>query len=171
MELDADANGSPDSWWNFSNSFCHILHRWVHDVDLRSLAAVYDTEQKRTGRASIRLRGPLPYTYTIDSACGTSAGTKKTFPISASQHLYAKPNTTYRITAWAFSKEANARCRLNAGGKSASATPHNEWQKLSVEFKTPASVKRVIVTLANVSKKDLPVWFDDVAVEEVMSNE
>jgi hypothetical protein len=167
MELDVDENGSPDSWWNFSGSFCHILHRWVHDVDLHSLAAVYDTENKRTGRASIRLRGPLPYTYTITSKCGTSAGTKKTLPISASQHLYAKPNTAYRITAWAFTKDVSARCSLSAGGKSASAMPHNEWQQLSVQFKTPVIVKRVIVTLANGSRKDLPVWFDDVAVEEI----
>jgi hypothetical protein len=167
MELDQDENGSPDSWWNFSNSFCHILHRWVHDVDLRSLAAVYDTKQKRTGRSSIRMRGPLPYTYTITSKCGTSAGTKGTLPISASQHLYAKPDTTYRITAWAYTKDIKARCSLSAEGDRATAMPHNEWQQLSVQFKTPPIVKRVIVTMANDSKENLPVWFDDVAVQEI----
>ncbi|MDA1143242.1 MAG: hypothetical protein O3B01_32185 [Planctomycetota bacterium] len=144
----------------------HILHRWVHDVDLHSLPAVYDTEHKRSGKASIRMRGPLPYAYTIASPDGVSAGAERVLPISASQHLYAKPDTKYRVTAWAYTRDIKARCSLQINGKSTWAMPHNEWQQLTVEFTTPADVERVIVTLSNDSPSDLPVWFDDVKVDE-----
>jgi hypothetical protein len=171
MDLDANEDGSPDSWWNFSNSICHILHRWVHEIDIRALPAVYDTQVKRSGRAAMRMRGPVPFAYSIASPDGVSAGRKGVFPISASQHLYVKPSTSYRVTAHAFCRDEKARCSLKAGGSSSGQmTPLNEWQKMTVRFKTPESVKRVIVNLANNSKTDLPVWFDDVTIEELRAD-
>ena len=167
MDLDENKDGSPDSWWNFSNSFCHILHRWVHGIDMRSLPAVVDMEVKRSGRASMRMRGPAPFRYSIASRDGVPAGRKGVFPISASQHLYLKPRTSYQITAYAFCRDSKARCKLSAGGSAAGpVTPLNDWQELSVRFKTPDSIRRIVITLANTSGENVPVWFDDITITE-----
>lgn len=167
MELDVNEDGSPDSWWNFDKSFCHIVHRYAYDVDMRSLPAARDTEVKRSGQASVRLAPTLTYALSVDGPFGEKG---KTFEWrgTVSQHLYLKPDTSYRITARAFSRDIRARCGLSACGatKELQSMAPNEWTLLSIEFRTPRTLKEPIVTLSNRSIEKLLVWFDDVTIEE-----
>lgn len=165
FELDADANGSPDSWWNFSNGFGHVIHRYAHDVDMRALPAKIDATVKRTGAASVRLRGPTPYELSIDGAFGMKGG-KRTFPSSISQHLFhLSPATEYEVTVHAYAEQPRAKVTLSAGGQRTSRTlPKGKWTPLTVRFKTPARVRQAVVSLGNNSAPGTSVWFDNVTL-------
>lgn len=167
MELDENGDGSPDSWWNFNNGFCHQIHRYAHDVDMRALPTVCDTQIKRSGRAGARLHGPVSYAFSVDNVFGRK-GEIKVYPGEISQHLYLKPSTRYRVSAYALWKEEGAKCELSVAGKKVcpiEITP-NQWTQLSVEFTTGSTVVGPVITLANRSEEGVNVWFDDVTIEE-----
>jgi hypothetical protein len=42
-----------------------------------------------------------------------------------------------------------------------------QWTPLTVDFAVPDPRPDVVLTLANDSAFDVPVWFDDVALEEL----
>ena len=51
--------------------------------------------------------------------------------------------------------------------KAVTALTPGEWTPLKVEFKTPAALAEPAITFANRAMTDLPVWLDDVRLEEL----
>ena len=170
MELDENGDGSPDSWWNFNKSFCHIIHRYADDVDMRSLPAVHDTTVKRSGSASVRVPPPMEYALTVDSPFGRKGG-KHTWPGEVTQRLYLKPATRYRVQAHARAQTGRAVCRVRCAGRTTAPVQlrPGEWVPVTLEFETASPVTATTLTLINASKDGAPVWFDDVTVAELPS--
>ena len=161
MDLDENQDGSPDSWWNFDSGFCHRIHRYAPDVDMGKLPAVCDEAVKRSGRASVRLPGAV----TIDYDSGEVKGKHELWRSSVSQHLWLKRATRYRVSAYAYWKDPAAKCEF-MGVKPEHAQP-GEWTRLSRELETGLELTQTIITLANQSPEGVPVWFDDVTIEEI----
>jgi hypothetical protein len=167
MELDANADGSPDSWWNMSNAFAHIIHRFADDVDMRALPARLDTAVKHGGKTSARLNGPLTYAVTLASAFGYK-GKEFIWQHSVAQHLYLKPNTAYRATAWAYADKPSASVRFTAADAAQSIPlPPGQWTQLTLDLRTAAEVVAPTITLANDAKDPAAtIWVDDIELKE-----
>lgn len=168
FESDVNGDGSPDSWWNFNYQLIHVLSRYMSDAPLRDLVAFLDREVRHEGAASVRLQGPYEYAMTMNNPFGVK-GEKGVFRRSISQRLRLKPATAYRFSVHARRADRAAQGSLSVAGKKVGFTEgavENAWHELALDFTTPADPGDTVVTLANDSRSDLPVWFDTARLSE-----